>query len=79
MKNLVALTLFLFFSLVLKAQVVINEYSASNISHYSDNFGNNERALGVGVNRKRKQRDRNNSKLNNIKFWRATVTYAALN
>ena len=42
MKNLVALTLFLFFSLVLKAQVVINEYSASNISHYSDNFGNNE-------------------------------------
>ncbi|MBG16179.1 MAG: hypothetical protein CL853_07485 [Crocinitomicaceae bacterium] len=42
MKNLVALSLFLFFSLVLKAQVVINEYSASNISHYSDNFGNNE-------------------------------------
>ena len=42
MKNILASTLLISLQLVFNAQMVINEYSASNTANYSDNYGNFE-------------------------------------
>ena len=42
MKNILASTLLISLHLVFNAQMVINEYSASNTANYSDNYGNFE-------------------------------------